>query len=51
MTSPARSLFTANSFGWKINKMPGGTDYWHIDTGGGDDTPDGGMMKRQHPKN
>jgi uncharacterized protein len=23
-------------------------DYWHIDTGGGDDTPDGGLMKRKH---
>jgi uncharacterized protein len=26
------------------------TDYWHIDTGGGDDTPDGGLMKRKHPE-
>ena len=34
-------------FGWKIEKFPGVTDYWHIDTGGGDDTPDGGLMKRQ----
>jgi predicted enzyme related to lactoylglutathione lyase len=24
-------------------------DYWHIDTGGSDDTPDGGLMKRQNP--
>jgi len=24
-------------------------DYWHIDTGGGDDVPDGGLMKRMHP--
>ena len=26
------------------------TDYWHIDTGGSDDTPDGGLMKRKHPE-
>ena len=26
------------------------TPYWHIDTGGGDQTPDGGMMARQHPQ-
>jgi predicted enzyme related to lactoylglutathione lyase len=25
-------------------------DYWHIDTGGADDTPDGGMMARKHPE-
>ena len=24
-------------------------DYWHIDTGGSDDTPDGGLMARKHP--
>jgi predicted enzyme related to lactoylglutathione lyase len=35
-------------FGWKINPLPGMTDYWHIDTGGGDDTPDGGLMVRKH---
>ncbi len=50
---PADDLTRAKSFysklfGWKINKMPGGTDYWHIDTAGGNDTPDGGMMKRQN---
>jgi predicted enzyme related to lactoylglutathione lyase len=37
-------------FGWKIEKFPGVSDYWHIDTGGGDDTPDGGLMKRVHPE-
>lgn len=36
-------------FGWKIKKFPGMTDYWHIDTGGGEDTPDGGLMARKHP--
>src|SRR5262245_60515511 len=35
-------------FGWKINKFPGAVeDYWHIDTGGADASPDGGMMKRK----
>jgi hypothetical protein len=38
-------------FGWKINKFPAAVmDYWHIDTGGGDDSPDGGMMPRMHPE-
>jgi len=41
--------FYSQLFGWKINKFPDMDDYWHIDTGGGDDTPDGGMMKRKHP--
>ena len=36
-------------FGWKINPFPGMRDYWHIDTGGGDDTPDGGLMARKQP--
>jgi uncharacterized protein len=39
-------------FGWKITKFPGSMEkaYWHIDTGGSDDTPDGGMMERQSPQ-
>ena len=41
--------FYGSLFGWKIGKFPGMTDYWHIDTGGGDGTPDGGMMTRKHP--
>jgi uncharacterized protein len=36
-------------FGWTIELFPGMTDYWRIDTGGGDDTPEGGLMKRKHP--
>jgi len=40
--------FYAGMFGWKINPFPGTTDYWHIDTGGGEDTPDGGMLTRKH---
>ena len=46
---PARAKkFYAKLFGWKINKFPGMADYWHIDTGGGDQTPDGGMIVRKH---
>ncbi len=41
--------FYGSLFGWKIKKFTGMTDYWHIDTGGGDDTPDGGLMARKHP--
>ena len=25
-------------------------DYWHIDTGGADDSPDGGMIVRKHDR-
>jgi uncharacterized protein len=43
--------FYAKLFGWKIKKMPGTKmPYLHIDTGGGNDTPDGGMMERQSPQ-
>ena len=47
----ARNFYT-KLFGWKIKKFPGGMKmpYWHVDTGGGDQTPDGGMMKRQSPE-
>ena len=41
--------FYGGLFGWKIEKFPGPMEYWHIDTGGSDDTPDGGLMKRQSP--
>ena len=41
--------FYSSLFGWKVDPFPGMTDYWHIDTGGGDDTPDGGLMVRKHP--
>lgn len=41
--------FYTTLFGWKIKAFPDMTDYWHIDTGGGDDTPDGGLMVRKHP--
>ena len=42
--------FYGTLFGWKIKKFPGMMDYWHIDTGGSDDTPDGGLMARKHPQ-
>src|SRR5258708_4978350 len=47
--------FYSKLFGWKINPFPGMTapeaqNYLHIDTGGDDASPDGGMMKRMHPE-
>ncbi len=44
--------FYSKLFGWKITKFPGAMKmpYWHIDTGGHDKTPDGGMMERQSPQ-
>ncbi len=45
----AKKFYSA-LFGWKIEKFPGPREYWHIDTGGSDDSPDGGMMKRQDPQ-
>jgi predicted enzyme related to lactoylglutathione lyase len=44
----ARKFYGA-LFGWKIEQFPGMPDYWHIDTGGRDETPDGGLMKREQP--
>jgi predicted enzyme related to lactoylglutathione lyase len=41
--------FYGKLFGWKINPFPGMPDYQHIDTGGADASPDGGLMKRMHP--
>jgi predicted enzyme related to lactoylglutathione lyase len=41
--------FYKKLFGWKIEAFPNMPDYWHIDTGGADASPDGGMMKRMHP--
>jgi hypothetical protein len=45
----AKKFYSA-LFGWKINPFPGMPDYQHIDTGGDDDTPDGGLMPRKHPQ-
>ena len=41
--------FYGKLFGWKINPFPAMPDYQHIDTGGADASPDGGLMKRMHP--
>src|SRR6266581_4269983 len=47
--NPERATaFYSNLFGWKINPFPGGGEYWHIDTGGADDTPDGALKRRKH---
>ncbi len=43
--------FYQSMFGWKFAKLPAAiNDYWHIDTGGPDASPDGGMMLRMHPQ-
>ena len=43
--------FYGSLFGWGFAKIPAAIDdYWHIDTGGKDATPDGGLMPRMHPK-
>lgn len=42
--------FYSKLFGWKITPMPGMKDYWHIDTAGLDQSPDGGMKKRGSTK-
>ena len=46
--------FYSSLFGWKIAPLPGMTDAGaqnclYIDTGGRNNTPDGGMMPRRHP--
>lgn len=43
--------FYSKLFGWKINPLPNAAlpDYLHIDTGGPDASPDGGLLKRMHP--
>jgi predicted enzyme related to lactoylglutathione lyase len=45
----AKAFYT-KLFGWKIAPIPGMPDYLHIDTGGPDASPDGGMMTRKHPQ-
>lgn len=43
--------FYSSLFGWKFAKLPASiADYWHIDTGGKDASPDGGLMPRMHPE-
>jgi hypothetical protein len=48
-TGRARKFYS-KLFGWKINKFPMPMEYYHIDTGGADASPDGGLMKRQSPQ-
>ncbi len=43
--------FYGSLFGWNFAKIPAAiSDYWHIDTGGKDATPDGGLMPRMYPE-
>src|SRR5205809_7072255 len=42
--------FYGELFGWKIERFPGPQVYWHIDTAGADETPDGALMARQQPQ-
>ena len=43
--------FYGSLFGWNFAKIPAAiSDYWHIDTGGKDASPDGGIFPRMHPK-
>lgn len=48
--SRAKKFYRA-LFGWRITPFPGAAlgDYHHIDTGGAEASPDGGMMPRMHP--
>ena len=39
--------FYSTLFGWKISPFQGMGDFMHIDTGGPDASPDGGIGKRQ----
>jgi uncharacterized protein len=49
--NPERAkAFYKNLFGWNINPFPGSGDYWHIDTGGGDEAPDGALKRRKRPE-
>ena len=43
--------FYGSLFGWTFARLPAAvSDYWHIDTGGKDATPDGAIMPRMHPE-
>ncbi len=43
-------MFYRSLFGWKFAKLSATiADYWHIDTGGKDASPDGGLLPRMHP--
>ena len=43
--------FYGSLFGWKLNRFPAAvSEYWHIDTGGKDASPDGGLLPRLYPQ-
>jgi uncharacterized protein len=49
--NPERArAFYSDLFGWKINPAPVADDFWYIDTGGADETPDSGLKKRERPQ-
>jgi hypothetical protein len=49
--NPERAkAFYSSLFDWNISPFPGGGEYWHIDTGGADDTPDGALKRRKQPQ-
>jgi predicted enzyme related to lactoylglutathione lyase len=42
--------FYSGLFGWKISSFRGMDDFLHIDTGGADASPDGGLGLRKDPE-
>lgn len=49
--NPDRAVeFYKKVFGWQIQKWPGPTDYWLVNTGAeGEPGINGGILRRQHP--
>jgi len=49
--NPERAVeFYTKAFGWKIQKWPGPTDYWLVETGPATEPGiNGGILKRPHP--
>ena len=50
ITSNGRGPSTASYSAGRSRVAGAKRPYWHIDTGGDDATPDGGMMERQRPE-
>jgi uncharacterized protein len=42
--------FYTGMFGWEISPFPGMKGYRRIETGGADDSPNGGMIVRKHDR-
>ena len=42
--------FYDKMFDWKVNPIPHMPEYFHMDTGGKDGSPDGAVMKRMCPE-